>query len=67
MEVVRNPRGVLLVLIVVMVGAGSVVLAGAVLTAEGGPVVIGADCVVMENEFARYNSAFLLQARKCGL
>src|SRR5215211_4413827 len=33
----------------VTVGAGSRVMFGAVLTAEGGPVEIGANCVVMDN------------------
>jgi carbonic anhydrase/acetyltransferase-like protein (isoleucine patch superfamily) len=37
----------------VTVGAHSRVLFGAVLTAEGGPVTIGANCVVMENAVIR--------------
>jgi carbonic anhydrase/acetyltransferase-like protein (isoleucine patch superfamily) len=37
----------------VTVGAGSRVMFGAVLTAEGGPVEIGANCVVMENAVVR--------------
>lgn len=37
----------------VRVGPGSAILFGAVLTAEGSPVVVGADCVVMENAVLR--------------
>jgi carbonic anhydrase/acetyltransferase-like protein (isoleucine patch superfamily) len=37
----------------VMVGPQSRILYGAVLTAEGGPVVIGANCIVMENAVVR--------------
>ena len=37
----------------VTVGAHSRVLFGAVLTAEGGPVEIGANCIVMENAVVR--------------
>lgn len=37
----------------VAVGAGSRVLYGAVLTAEGGPVRIGEHCVIMENAILR--------------
>lgn len=37
----------------VTVGPHSRVLFGAVITAEGGPVVIGANCVVMENAVVR--------------
>lgn len=37
----------------VTIGEGSVVLYGAVVTAEGGPVEIGSDCVVMENAVLR--------------
>src|SRR6202050_2747925 len=37
----------------VTVGAHSRVLFGAVITAEGGPVEIGADCVIMENPVIR--------------
>ena len=37
----------------VRIGARSVVLAGAVLSAESGPVTIGEDCVVMENSVVR--------------
>lgn len=37
----------------VTIGAGTVVLYGAVLSADGGPVVIGADCVIMENAVVR--------------
>lgn len=37
----------------VTVGAGSRILFGAVLTAEGGPVVVGAHCIVMEGAVIR--------------
>lgn len=37
----------------VRIGPGTAVLYGAVLTAEGGPVEIGADCVVMEGAVLR--------------
>lgn len=37
----------------VTIGEGSAILAGAVITAEGGPVEIGAHCVVMENAVLR--------------
>lgn len=37
----------------VTVGPGCRVLFGAVLTAEGGPVRLGADCIVMENAVVR--------------
>ena len=37
----------------VEIGAGSCVLFGAVLSADGGPVVIGRNCVVMENAVIR--------------
>ena len=37
----------------VTVGAHSRVLFGAVVTAEGGPVEIGANCVIMENAVVR--------------
>jgi carbonic anhydrase/acetyltransferase-like protein (isoleucine patch superfamily) len=37
----------------VRVGAGSCVMAGAVLAAEGGPVEVGASCVIMENAVLR--------------
>jgi len=37
----------------VSVGAGSCVLHGAVLAAQGGPVQVGADCVIMENAVLR--------------
>jgi carbonic anhydrase/acetyltransferase-like protein (isoleucine patch superfamily) len=37
----------------VRIGAGSRVLFGAVLTAEGGPVEIGRSCIVMENAVIR--------------
>ena len=37
----------------VTVGEGSRVMFGAVLTAEGGPVEVGANCVVMENAVVR--------------
>jgi carbonic anhydrase/acetyltransferase-like protein (isoleucine patch superfamily) len=37
----------------VRVGAGSCVLHGAVLNAEGGPVEIGANCVIMEHAVLR--------------
>jgi carbonic anhydrase/acetyltransferase-like protein (isoleucine patch superfamily) len=37
----------------VIVGAGSCVMHGAVLSAEGGPVEIGANCVIMENAVLR--------------
>jgi carbonic anhydrase/acetyltransferase-like protein (isoleucine patch superfamily) len=37
----------------VRVGAGSCVLHGAVLSADGGPVAIGANCVIMENAVLR--------------
>lgn len=37
----------------VVVGEGAAVLFGAVLTAEGGPVEVGADCVVMEHAVLR--------------
>jgi len=37
----------------VSVGAGSCVLHGAVLTADGGPVDVGANCVIMENAVLR--------------
>lgn len=37
----------------VTIGPGSTVLFGAVLTADGGPIVIGADCVIMENTVVR--------------
>ncbi len=37
----------------VTVGAGSRILFGAVLTAEGGPVVVGSHCIVMEGAVIR--------------
>ncbi len=37
----------------VSVGAGSCVLHGAVLTADGGPVTVGANCVIMEHAVLR--------------
>lgn len=37
----------------VCIGAGSAVLFGAVVSAEGGPVEIGSDCVIMENAVIR--------------
>ena len=37
----------------VTIGAGSRILHGAVLTAEGGPVTLGRNCVVMENAVLR--------------
>ena len=37
----------------VRVGPGSCVLHGAVLSADGGPVEIGANCVIMENAVLR--------------
>ena len=37
----------------VSVGAGSCVLYGAVLTADGGPVEVGANCVIMEHAVLR--------------
>jgi carbonic anhydrase/acetyltransferase-like protein (isoleucine patch superfamily) len=37
----------------VRIGEGTAVLFGAVVTAEGGPVEIGSDCVVMENAVLR--------------
>ena len=37
----------------VTVGAGSCVLHGAVLTADGGPVEVGANCVIMEHAVLR--------------
>ena len=37
----------------VSVGAGSCVLHGAVLTADGGPVDVGANCVIMEHAVPR--------------
>lgn len=37
----------------VTIGSGSRVLYGAVLTSEGGPVSVGAECVVMENAVLR--------------
>lgn len=37
----------------VTIGEGTVILFGAVLSADGGPVRIGADCVVMENAVVR--------------
>src|SRR6266487_2033609 len=37
----------------VIVGAGSCIMHGAVLSAEGGPVEIGANCVIMENAVLR--------------
>jgi carbonic anhydrase/acetyltransferase-like protein (isoleucine patch superfamily) len=37
----------------VRVGAGSCVLHGAVLTADGGPVEVGANCVIMEHAVLR--------------
>jgi carbonic anhydrase/acetyltransferase-like protein (isoleucine patch superfamily) len=37
----------------VSIGARSVVLFGAVITADGGPVEIGEDCVIMENTVIR--------------
>ena len=37
----------------VRIGSGSVVLFGAVVCAEGGPVDIGSDCVIMENAVVR--------------
>lgn len=42
----------------VQVGPGSRLLFGAVLTAEDGPVVIGADCIVMENAVVRGRSGY---------
>jgi carbonic anhydrase/acetyltransferase-like protein (isoleucine patch superfamily) len=49
----------------VVVEAGAAILFGAVLTAEGGPVRIGPDCVVMENAVLRgtRNHALVLGAR----
>ncbi|MFT3796832.1 gamma carbonic anhydrase family protein [Microbacterium sp.] len=41
----------------VTIGAGCHVLHGAVLTAEGGPVVLGAHVIVMENALVRATSA----------
>jgi hypothetical protein len=35
------------------IGAGSCIMHGAVLAAEGGPVQIGAGCVIMENAALR--------------
>lgn len=32
----------------ISIGAGSCVLAGAILTADGGPIVVGSNCVIME-------------------
>ena len=37
----------------VTIGAGSSVCFGAVITAESGPVTIGADCIIMENAVVR--------------
>ena len=37
----------------VRIGPGSAVLFGAVITADGGPVEIGSDCVIMENAVVR--------------
>ena len=37
----------------VSVGAGSCVMHGAVLTADGGPVEVGANCVIMEHAVLR--------------
>ncbi len=37
----------------VTIGEGTAILAGAVITAEGGPVTIGADCVIMEHAVLR--------------
>ena len=37
----------------VRIGSGSAILFGAVISAEGGPVKIGCDCVVMENAVIR--------------
>lgn len=42
----------------VTVGPGSLVLFGAVLTAEDGPVSIGADCIVMENAVVRGRAGY---------
>ena len=42
----------------VTVGENSRVLFGAVLVAEGGPVVIGAHCIIMENAVIRGTAAF---------
>lgn len=41
----------------VRIGAGSQILHGAVLTAEGGPVVLGENVVVMENAIVRASAA----------
>ena len=37
----------------VTIGAGCRILHGAVLTSEGGPIVLGSDCIVMENAVLR--------------
>jgi carbonic anhydrase/acetyltransferase-like protein (isoleucine patch superfamily) len=37
----------------VVLGAGTVVLAGAVVTSEGAPVRVGTECVIMENAVVR--------------
>lgn len=37
----------------VSIGPGSCVLAGAILTADGGPIAVGANCVVMEQAVIR--------------
>lgn len=41
----------------VTIGAGTQVLHGAVITAEGGPIVIGASVIVMENAVIRSSAA----------
>src|SRR5262249_58464562 len=46
----------------VRVGPGSCVLHGAVLTADGGPVRVGANCVVMEQAVLRGTPAYPLLA-----
>jgi carbonic anhydrase/acetyltransferase-like protein (isoleucine patch superfamily) len=45
----------------VVVGAGAAVLSGAILTAEGGPVRVGPECVIMEHAVLRGTSRHPLE------
>ncbi len=45
----------------VTIGAGTAVLHGAVISAEGAPVTIGTDCVIMENTVVKASGGSALQ------
>ncbi|HEV7179169.1 MAG TPA: hypothetical protein VGN11_04825 [Candidatus Baltobacteraceae bacterium] len=45
----------------VTIGAGSAVLHGAIVVAEGAPVTIGSDCVIMENAVVKSSGGSALQ------